>query len=144
MLARVFDDERIRPLSVNSVQRLLLALVLLEQDGAEGVLLAAQPALARVVNLRHVASAAGNASGLLQFDEWRSVDKGFDVQVREGDQVPFLLRRIVLIRTWGSERQQSMSDLFDLNGAGEGCLLGVVSLKLHFKFTIRASSYMKS
>lgn len=130
MLAGVFDDEGIRPLSVNSIQRLLLALVFLEKDGTEGVLLATQPALARVVNLRHVASAAGNASRLLQFDKRRSVDKGFNVQVREGDQVPLLLRRIVLIRTRRSEGQQGMSDLFDLDGAGEGCLLGIVSLEL--------------
>lgn len=56
----VLDNELIRPLALYSVKRLLLALAFLEQACAEGILLAAQPALTRIVDLSDIASAADN------------------------------------------------------------------------------------
>jgi hypothetical protein len=68
-------------LAVYRVQGLLLALCGLVQAGGEGVLLAAQPALAREIDLGGVAAAADNLGRLLQLDEGGAVDQRFDVQV---------------------------------------------------------------
>lgn len=51
----VLDDEGVGPLPVDSVQGLLLPVALLVEDGVEGVLLSAEPALARVFDLGDVA-----------------------------------------------------------------------------------------
>lgn len=77
--AGVLDGEGIRPLAVNGVEGLLLALASLVQARGESVLLAAQPALARVIDLGDVAAAAGDLCGLLQLDEGCAVDQGLDV-----------------------------------------------------------------
>lgn len=130
MLSGILDDERVRPLTVNGVQGLLLTLALLVENGAEGVLLAAQPTLARVVDLGNVTRAAGDAGCLLKLDERRTVDQGFDMQGGKSDEIFLLLGGIVLVGPGGSESQKSVADLLDLDGAREGCLLGVVSLEL--------------
>lgn len=56
--AGVLDRELIGPLALYRVKGLLLALALLEQARGEGVLLAAQPALAGIVDLGDIAGAA--------------------------------------------------------------------------------------
>lgn len=56
--AGVLDRELVRPLALYSVKGLLLTLALLEQARGEGVLLAAQPALAGIINLGDIAGAA--------------------------------------------------------------------------------------
>lgn len=111
-------------MAVDGVQGLLLALAGLVQAGSEGVLLSAQPALAGEIDLRDIAGAAGNFGGLLELHEWGAVDQRLDVQVGESDQVSLLLA------AGPSQGVKSVSDLLNLDGAGEGCLLGVVSLKL--------------
>lgn len=56
--AGILDRELVRPLALYGVKGLLLTLALLEQARGEGVLLAAQPALAGIVDLGDIAGAA--------------------------------------------------------------------------------------
>lgn len=63
---------------------------------------------------------------LFQFDIGRAGDQGFDVEGGQGDEVG-----LGLIRGVGrGESEEGVADLFDVDGAGEGRLLGVVALEL--------------
>lgn len=126
--AGVPEDEGVGPLPVDGVQRLLLPVALAVEDRAERVLLPAQPALARVLDLGDVAGRAGDLCGLLQLDEGRAVDQGLDVQTGQRDEVCLLLGRVVFVRARRRYRQDGMAELLHVDGAGEGGLLGVVSL----------------
>ena len=100
--ARVMDGKRVGPLSVGRVERVFLALARLEQTGEKIVLLAAQPALSREVNLDHVARRAGDACCLFEFDKGRAVDESLNVQRGQSDEVFFLFLLVVLVRVrWG-------------------------------------------
>lgn len=98
------------------------------EHGVESVFLAAEPALAGVIDFGDVPRATGDHGRSFQFHEWCTVDEGLDMQVWECDKVALLLSRVVLVRGWGGDCQQGMADLLDLDGVGKGCLLRIVSL----------------
>lgn len=132
--AGILDGEGIRPLSIDGVERLLLAFTGLVQACGEGVLLSAQPALAGEVDLCDVAAAADDLGGLFELHEGSSVDERFDVQVGQGDHIFFLLAG----PGWG-ESVLSMSELLHLNSARERGLLGVISLELMMRTLLFSS-----
>ncbi len=119
--ARVAQHKRVGPLAVDGVERVLVGPAGRAQHGAERVLLAADPALARVVDARREARRALDEGGLVQLDERRAVDEALDVQRRQRDEVVF----VVLV-----DVQQRVPNLLDLDCAREGRFLGVVSLQL--------------
>lgn len=61
-----------------------------------------------------------------EFDVGGTGDQGFDMESREGDEVGLGL---VWSVRWG-ESKKGVADLFDVDSAGEGGLLGIVALKL--------------
>ena len=62
----------------------------------------------------------------LEFDIGGTGDQRFDMEGREGDEVSLGLVRGV---RWGKSKK-GVADLFNVDGAGEGGLLGVIALKL--------------
>lgn len=58
---------------------------------------------------------------MVQFDEWFAVNETFNVESWEGDEVGFVVRL---------ESVDGVTNLFDLDCAGEGCFLRIVALKL--------------
>lgn len=93
--------------------------------GDDGVLLAREPALARVVDLGGEAGGGGDEGGALELDEGGAEDEALDVQGGEGDEVGFLLAFL-----GGGDGQDGVADLLDVDCAGEGGLLGVVALEV--------------
>ena len=91
------------------------------EGGGEGVLLARDPAFARVVDLGDVAGGGGYGGRFVELDEGRAIDQTLDVEGWERDEVVFVI---------GIEVEDGMADLLDVDGPGEGGFLGVVALKL--------------
>ena len=115
----ILDDKVAAPLTLGVVNDVLFAAVGVH-GGGEGVLLAADPALAAVVDLAGVTSGGNDVCALLELDVWRAGDEAFDVESGEGDEV-------VLVELVNVE--DGVTNLLDVDGSTERGLLGVVSLE---------------
>lgn len=81
----ILEHEPVGPLSLGGVQHVLATL--LRQSRGEAVLLAADPALAGIVNLCDVAGGGSDGGALVQLDVGRSVDDTLDMEGRKRDEV---------------------------------------------------------
>jgi hypothetical protein len=119
LLVGVLDDKVAAPLALGVVDDILFATVGVH-CGGEGVLLAADPALAAVVNLAGVASGRDNVSALLELNVRRAGDETLDVKSGEGDEVVF----VVLV-----DVENGVTNLLDVDSSTERGLLSVVTLE---------------
>jgi len=94
------------------------------QDSREAVLLAAEPALAAVVDLGRVARRRGDVRGAIELDEGRTEDETLDVQRRKGDEV-----RVRLGRASDRDGEDGVANLLDIDRAAERGLLRIITFE---------------
>lgn len=90
--------------------------------GGEGILLPAHPSLTAIVDLGGEARGRGDVGAAIEFHKRFSVDKAFDVDIGEGDEVGFVVM--------GGKGEEGMADLFDVDGTAEGGFLAIVPFEL--------------
>jgi len=115
----VLDDKVAAPLTFGVVDDVLFAAVGVHGCG-EGVLLAADPALAAVVDLAGVSSRRNDVGALLKLNVGRTGDETLDVECGEGNQVVL----VVLV-----DMENSVTNLLDVDGSTERGLLSIVTLE---------------
>ncbi len=109
------------PLSCDGIEDILLFISWVHCS-SEAVLLARHPATTAIVDLTGIAGRRGDVGLVVQLYEWSSEDEPFDVQIRKGNEVFFP-------KSW--ERIDGVTNLFDMDGRGEGSLLRVVSMQVN-------------
>lgn len=115
----ILDDKVAAPLALGVVDDVLLTAVGVH-CGGEGVLLAADPSLAAVVDLAGVASGRNDVGALLKFNVGRTSDETLDVESGKSDQVIL----VILV-----DVENGVTDLLDVDGSTERGLLSVVTLE---------------
>lgn len=125
MLGRTrVDLKLLGPLARGGVKNVLLFARRVE-GRREAVLLSRQPALAGVVDLGGEAGGRGDVRGGVELDEGRPDEEAFDVQRGQRDEV-----RLLVARGRG-DGEDGVSDLLNVDGLGEGGLLGIVTLEMN-------------
>lgn len=109
LLMGVLDLKLVTPRTLGVVDDVLFLAVGIH-GGGKGVLLAAQPALAGVIDARGEARAGDNVGRLVELDIWAAGDEALDVQGGEGDEVVLVV---------GVEMKDGVADLLDVDGAAE-------------------------
>ena len=115
-----FDGEVIGPLAFDGVKDVSFFPGRIEGCG-EGIFLARDPAFAGVVYFRDKSGGGGDVGAIVELDERFAVNKAFDVEGGEGDEVGFVI---------GSYGKEGVADLFDVDCAREGGFLSIITLEL--------------